>query len=99
MHQSNDAEVLRSLLRMNDMKASMPLLRILITRLRFQENGTIPMDKGPLQHAVCHAVLTRPTSAPPTSGIGRVPAGKSPATGTYQSSALLRNGEQRSALK
>ena len=64
IHESNDPEVLRSLLRMNDVKLSMPLLRILIQRLRMQAAGELAMDEGPLQHAICHAIFDSPYLSP-----------------------------------
>ena len=49
---------------MNDVKLSMPLLRILIQRLRMQAAGELAMDEGPLQHAICHAIFDSPYLSP-----------------------------------
>jgi hypothetical protein len=99
IHESNDPEILRSVLRTHDMKPSMALLRILIQRLRMQAKEEISMDDESLQHALAHAVFDSPYLSPTPLrelAVGlreKVPALAKPPIERF----LALNGEKRSA--
>ena len=64
IHESNDPEILRSVLRTHDMKPSMALLRILIQRLRMQAKKKSPWMMNPCSMPLPAAVFDLPYLSP-----------------------------------